>query len=143
MAVARSRARRRGRDAGCRDVERRLFEQHVRPLLAKHCYECHSAQAKQLQGNLLLDTKAGWQHGGDSGPAIVPGKPDDSLLVKAIRYDDDVQMPPSGKLAANDIAVLRHWVQIEALIREAVRPRRPRSGRSTWSRNASTGLINR
>src|SRR5262245_6858628 len=65
------------------------FEQHVRPLLVKHCYECHSTSSKILQGGLLLDSRPGWQKGGDSGAVVVPGKPDESLLVRAVRYDKD------------------------------------------------------
>jgi mono/diheme cytochrome c family protein len=91
------------------------FEQHVRPLLVQHCYECHSDKSKPLQGNLALDKKVGWVRGGDSGPAIVPGKPDDSLLVKAVTYkDENVQMPPSGKLPEAEIQTLVRWVQMGA-----------------------------
>ncbi len=89
------------------------FEQHVRPLLVKHCYECHSAESKILQGGLLLDSRPGWQKGGDSGAVIVPGKPDDSLLVRALRYSKDefVHMPPKGKLPEADVAVFVEWVK--------------------------------
>ncbi|HEY5314928.1 MAG TPA: PSD1 and planctomycete cytochrome C domain-containing protein [Pirellulales bacterium] len=89
-----------------------FFEQHVRPLLATHCYECHSNQSKIVQGGLLLDSKPGWQKGGDSGPVIVPGQPDKSLLVRALEYaDEDVQMPPRGKLATSEIALVSEWVR--------------------------------
>ncbi len=92
-----------------------FFEQHVRPLLVEHCYECHSQRAKEPHGGLLLDSRAGWMRGGDSGPAIVPGKPEESLLIEAVRYSGDrVQMPPKGKLALRDIARLEHWVRIGA-----------------------------
>ncbi|MFO0809850.1 MAG: PSD1 and planctomycete cytochrome C domain-containing protein [Gemmataceae bacterium] len=94
------------------DVE--FFEQHVRPVLVKHCYGCHSAQAKAVRGGLLLDTKAGWQKGGDNGPALVPGDPDKSLLVQAIRYDGEPKMPPAGKLDAKDIDALTAWVKAGA-----------------------------
>src|ERR1043165_8554847 len=63
------------------------FERRVRPLLVEHCYECHSAESKKLQGGLLLDSQAGWRRGGDSGPPIVPGKPQESLLFKAVTYE--------------------------------------------------------
>ena len=78
-----------------------FFEKKIRPVLAEHCYKCHSAEAekaKKLKGGLLLDTRDGLRKGGDSGPAVVPGKPAESLLVKALRYDGDTQMPPKGKL---------------------------------------------
>src|SRR5687768_5420734 len=92
------------------------FEQSVRPLLVAHCYECHSSQAKILQGGLLLDSRAGWQKGGDSGQVIVPGKPDESLLVRAVRYDKEefVHMPPKGKLDDKEIATLVEWVRLGA-----------------------------
>jgi hypothetical protein len=92
-----------------------FFEKKVRPVLAQHCYKCHSAQAKSVKGGLFLDTRDGLRKGGDSGPAIVPGKPDASLLVKAVRYTDDaLQMPPKGKLPAAVVAELEHWVAMGA-----------------------------
>ena len=66
--------------------EQQFFEKQVRPLLIKHCYQCHSSEAKILKGGLRLDSRGGWMKGGDSGPAIVPGAPDKSLLIEAIRY---------------------------------------------------------
>src|SRR6266446_7197670 len=80
-----------------------FLEQNVRPLLVARCYECHSREAKKLRGGLYLDSQAGWQKGGDSGPALVPGDPDKSLLIKAVRYADELQMPPKGKLSAKEI----------------------------------------
>ena len=88
-----------------------LFETKVRPVLVEHCYDCHSAQAKKLKGNLLLDTPEGMRKGGDSGPAVVPGKPDESLLIQAVRYEDEsTKMPPKGKLPADTVAVLERWI---------------------------------
>src|SRR5437762_3514852 len=66
-----------------------FFESRIRPLLAARCFECHSAKAAKLRGNLRLDTREGTLQGGDQGPALVPGDPDRSLLVKAIRQEDD------------------------------------------------------
>jgi hypothetical protein len=92
-------------------AETEFFEQRVRPLLAERCYPCHSA-AKKVKGGLRLDSRLGWVEGGDSGPAIRPAQPDDSLLIKAVRYQDpDLQMPPDGKLSAPEIAVLEAWVR--------------------------------
>lgn len=86
------------------------FEKAVRPLLVDHCYECHSA-AQKVKGGLRLDIREGWQAGGDSGPAIAPGKPDDSLLLKAVSYHDrDLKMPPKKALSAPEVAALRQWV---------------------------------
>jgi hypothetical protein len=78
--------------------EQQFFEKQVRPLLIKHCYQCHSSEAKVLKGGLHLDSRAGWMKGGDSGPAIVLGEPDKSLLIEAIRFES-LEMPPSGKAA--------------------------------------------
>src|SRR5947207_1203599 len=71
-----------------------FFEKRIRPILVDECYKCHSAQAEKLKGKLLLDTREGLLKGGDTGPAVVPGDPERSLLIKAIRYtDEDLQMP--------------------------------------------------
>src|ERR1051325_11864915 len=72
-----------------------FFEKKIRPIFVEHCYECHSADAKKVKGGLLLDTRDSTLKGGDNGPAIVPGNPDKSLMIKAVRYtDEDLQMPP-------------------------------------------------
>jgi len=92
-----------------------FFEKRIRPLLAEQCYECHSATAKKLKGGLHLDTRDGWAKGGDSGPAVVPGAPDRSLLIQAVRWaDPDTQMPPKNKLTAAQIAALEEWVRLGA-----------------------------
>ena len=92
-----------------------FFETKVRPLLVDQCYACHSASAKKLKANLLLDSVAGLLKGGDSGPAIVPGDPDKSRLVDAIRYQNvDLQMPPKKKLSDRQIADLTEWVRMGA-----------------------------
>src|SRR5687768_12083802 len=76
-----------------------FFEKHIRPVLATQCYACHSAKAPVAQGGLYADTKDGLLRGGKSGvPAVVPGNPDESLLIKAMRGSHkDLKMPP-GKL---------------------------------------------
>lgn len=93
-----------------------FFESKVRPVLVDNCYKCHSAGAEKIKGGLTLDTRDGWMKGGDSGPAIVPGKPDESLFIKAIRYADrDLAMPPSDKkLPDNLIKDLEQWVRMGA-----------------------------
>ena len=89
-----------------------FFESKVRPLLVNRCHDCHSTKAKKVKGHLLLDNRAAILKGGESGPAVVPGQPDKSLLIQAVRYlKDDVQMPPKGKLPASEIAVLEEWVR--------------------------------
>ncbi len=95
-----------------------FFEAKVRPLLVTHCYECHSedaAKAENLQGGLRLDNRAGVQQGGESGPVIVPGKPDESVLIKSVRYSDKaLQMPPEQPLSAEQVAILEKWVAMGA-----------------------------
>lgn len=95
-----------------------FFESNIRPILAEHCYDCHSSKEGVSKGGLTLDTRAGWEVGGDSGPAIVAGKVEESLLIQAVRYDDaDLAMPPKkkgGKLPAADIAKLEQWVAMGA-----------------------------
>jgi Protein of unknown function (DUF1553)/Protein of unknown function (DUF1549)/Planctomycete cytochrome C len=90
-----------------------FFEQKIRPILVSQCYECHSAQAKKPKGGLLLDTKEGLLSGGDTGPALVPGKPVESLLIKAIRHDG-LEMPPKGKLSDEVVADFERWVKMGA-----------------------------
>ena len=90
------------------------FEKNVRPLLIKHCYECHSTEKKKQQkGGLRLDLRVGWKTGGESGTAIVPGKPEESLLISAVRYDS-FEMPPKGKLKPAEISILEKWVTMGA-----------------------------
>ena len=81
------------------DDDLQFFETRVRPVLVQHCDRCHSADAKELKGGLRLDLKSGWQQGGDSGePAIVPGEPDRSLLLKAVQHAEGVAaMPQIGR----------------------------------------------
>ena len=94
-------------------TEFEFFEGKVRPLLANVCYKCHSAEAKELKGGLRLDSREALLEGGDSGPAIVPGKPDQSLLLNAVRYQS-LAMPPDGKLTASEIWVLARWIELGA-----------------------------
>ena len=91
-----------------------FFEKRIRPVFIEHCAECHSA-GKKVKGGLRLDTRAGWEQGGDSGPAVVPGKPDESLLIEALRHEGDVKMPPKGKLPAAVIRDFEQWVAGGAL----------------------------
>jgi mono/diheme cytochrome c family protein len=90
-----------------------FFESRIRPLLVKNCYECHSAQAKELQGKLRLDSREALRRGGESGPAVVAGDAPGSLLVRALRYEDH-EMPPKGKLPPSAIADVEHWVKMGA-----------------------------
>lgn len=95
------------------DVE--FFEKRIRPVLVDKCYGCHSAEAKKVQGGLMLDNRAAIGRGGDSGPAIKPGDAQASRLVSALRYDnEDLQMPPDGQLSDDVIADFERWVMIGA-----------------------------
>ncbi|MFP6603192.1 MAG: DUF1549 domain-containing protein, partial [Pirellulaceae bacterium] len=87
-----------------------FFEARIRPVLIKHCYQCHSTKAKSVKGKLLLDSRAGTRKGGDSGPALVAGKPADSLLLDALKYEG-LEMPPKGKLSPQIIADFETWIR--------------------------------
>jgi hypothetical protein len=92
-----------------------FFETNVRPVLAEHCYRCHSAQAKKLRGGLRVDSREALLAGGDSGPALVPGQPEKSRLIEAITYKNvELQMPPRGKLPDSALADLTAWVRMGA-----------------------------
>src|SRR5688572_29632550 len=82
-----------------------FFEKKIRPVLESSCYLCHSTSSRRLQGGLLLDSREGMLKGGNSGQAtIIPGDPDRSPLIKAIRYSDaKLQMPPAGQLSAEQV----------------------------------------
>lgn len=92
-----------------------FFEKQIRPILIDHCEACHSAKTGKTNGGLALDSKAGWQKGGESGTAISPGHPEESLIVHAVRYGaDGPQMPPKekgGKLSDAQIAAIVEWVR--------------------------------
>ncbi len=91
-----------------------FFEKEVRPLLASRCYECHSAKSEKLEGGLRLDSREAAITGGDTGPAIVPNNPAESLLIDAINYGEVYEMPPKSKLPESEIAVLTKWVSMGA-----------------------------
>ncbi|MCY4660914.1 MAG: DUF1549 domain-containing protein [Acidobacteria bacterium] len=94
------------------------FESKIRPVLAERCYACHGANPERIQAGLALVDAAGLQAGGDSGAAVVPGAPDESLLIDVIRYDGPIKMPPDGRLPAAVVADFERWVA-----RGAVDPR--------------------
>ena len=109
-----------------------VFKDRVLPLLAKHCHECHSHAAKKSKNGLVLDSAAAILTGGEAGPAIVPGDPEKSLLLKAVRHTNpDLQMPPKGKakLSEAEIAVLVEWVKQVQPLKETA----GRTGLDWWS----------
>lgn len=137
----------------------RFFEQRIRPVLVEHCFQCHSS-AKKKRGGLLLDSRNGILKGGDSGPAIVPGKPAASLLVEVLEYEPDgIRMPPKGRLSPGVLKDFRRWIETGAIwpdsqsppetpagqqssdarhwsFQPIVRPTVPKSPHSQWPRNA-------
>lgn len=86
-----------------------FFESNIRPVLVEHCYKCHSQQSKTVRGGLLLDSKAGVAHGGESGAAVVPGQPDESLLLSSLKHES-YEMPPDRKLPDDVIADFEKWI---------------------------------
>ena len=105
--------------AAAQDEAETLFETRVRPLLAQVCFRCHGGE--KTAHDLRVDSRAALLQGGKNGAAIVPGEPDKSLLVAAIRYrdDSDFQMPPEGKLPAETIAAVATWIKLGAPWTEA------------------------
>src|SRR5256885_8079984 len=89
----------------------KFFEEKVRPILAENCYKCHGSEKQK--GSLRLDVPEMALAGGESGPVIVPGKPDQSPLVEAIKWES-LEMPPTGKLSESQIATLTEWIRLGA-----------------------------
>ncbi len=119
-----------------------FFEKQIRPLLVKRCYSCHSSQAKKREGGLALDGRDGWVVGGDSGPAIIPGDTDASLVLQAVRYSDDLQMPPDARLTEAEVSQLERWVRLGAPDPRVKgqngkpnfdNPSEPETGRTHWA----------
>jgi hypothetical protein len=107
-----------------------FFEKRVRPVLVGKCLECHGDKAK---GGLRLDSRSGMLTGGDSGAVIAPGDPDGSLLLQAVRYGEELKMPPEGKLDEASISALADWVRMGApWPAESVAPASAGTGGRTW-----------
>ena len=98
-------------DSSTQAAREHFFEQKVRPLLAENCYSCHGD--KKQKGGLRLDSLESILKGGESGPAVVAGKPEESLIVEAINYQGP-EMPPNGKLDSAKVAILTRWVSLGA-----------------------------
>ena len=115
-----------------------FFETKIRPVLVEHCYECHAAGAKIVQGGLRVDHRAGLLRGGDSGPAVVSKQAEQSLLLKALRYDE-VEMPPKGKLPDSVIKDFEAWIAMgvpdprEAVTDPPIRSIDFEEGRKHWA----------
>ena len=131
---------------GAEDIEAtHFFEDRIRPVLVEHCYSCHSEEAKELKGELRVDLASGLRDGGTSGPAVIPGDAESSLLIRALRYEE-FEMPPRGKLADHVIADFIRWIDHGAFDpraegdtdRDVAAPRERKAidieeGRSFWS----------
>lgn len=103
--------------AALAETPEETFETHIRPLLHKHCLECHRADLQVTEGGLALDSREGWQRGGSRGPAVIPFEPDSSLLWRVVSdSSSDLQMPPEGKERLTDIelARLKEWILLGA-----------------------------
>ena len=102
--------------ASAQQADADFFESKIRPILVQRCYACHSSKLAAPKGELTLDTKAGVLKGGQLGPAVVPEKPAESLLLKALSYADPSvpHMPPSGKLPDSVIADFEQWIAMGA-----------------------------
>ncbi len=118
-----------------------FFESNIRPALVKHCYQCHSQESGESKGGLLLDSRDASHQGGDSGPAVVPGKLDKSLLITAISYEDpSFEMPPKYKLKESVIADFRKWIEMGAPDSRSLKSNEPikstidiEAGRTFWA----------
>jgi len=119
-----------------------FFESKIRPVLVKHCYECHSQAALEkgkIKGGLQLDTRAGIRKGGDTGAAVVPGNPDESLLLSALRQEKSLEMPPKGPLPDSILRDFEKWITMGAPdprdgeLQEIVKPTDFAKAREFWS----------
>jgi len=98
--------------ANAADPASAFFTEKIQPILELRCYDCHSHASGKMKGGLTLDSRSGWADGGGTGPAVVPGKPEESILIQAVRRTDpDLSMPPKKALPAEEVALLVEWVQ--------------------------------
>ena len=115
--------------AADKDIE--FFEAKIRPVLVQHCYECHSAAAKEIQGGLRLDSRPGLRKGGETGAAVVTGKPGKSLLMAALRHES-IKMPPKGPLPAEVITDFANWIRRGAIDPRDNPPTAREAARLSW-----------
>ena len=108
-----------------------FFETRIRPVLVRHCYECHSAAAAEVKGQLLVDFRDGLLKGGESGKVIVPGKPDESLILEAMRHES-FEMPPERKLPNHVIADFEKWIRDGAFDPRDKQPTATEAADAAW-----------
>lgn len=111
------------------DVE--FFEKKIRPVLVQHCYECHSAASDEVKGELQLDFRDGLRKGGESGPAVVPGKPGKSLILEALKHES-FEMPPKKQLPDSVISAFETWIRNGAVDPRDKAPSPTEAAASTW-----------
>src|SRR5688500_10886889 len=141
MLAANSPARAAGAAQQSRPAGIEFFEKHIRPVLVEKCYKCHSAEAasdKKLKGDLLLDTRDGLLKGGENGKVVVPGDPDKSSLIIALRFTDpEFQMPPKEPLPKEQVAAFEAWVKMGApdpRVQKAATTTQPAQPAYDWAR---------
>ena len=124
-----------------------FFENRIRPVLVERCYECHSSEADEIGGSLVLDSRDGMMSGGDSGPAIDPGNVDGSMLISAIRYESS-EMPPDGKLSEEVVHDFEQWIAAGAVDPRRGNATQPmisgidlEAGRSFWAFRPPTSSV--
>ncbi len=121
------------------DDDLRYFERKIRPILVEHCYACHSSEADVLHGGLQFDDHLWRTEGSDSGPTVIAGQPEQSLLIESIEYAGGMQMPPKSKLPEAEIRELTEWVRRGAPFPKTDAAAKPRvqvdydEGRKFWS----------
>lgn len=110
-----------------------FFWEKVQPIFERACFECHSHKSEKVKGGLFLDTKSGWQSGGNSGAVILPGDPESSLLVRAIRHVDDLKMPPKKQLSETEIGILERWIASGAMDPREIKTPLPKPESRHWA----------
>jgi len=115
----------RAADSPAGEAAIKFFETKVRPILIEHCYKCHGPESDEGEGELRVDSLDALLRGGESGPAIVRGDPGRSLLIRAVRHDGELSMPPKKKLAQHDIDALTAWVRMGSPWPESHENRKP------------------
>ena len=120
-------------------AQRKFFETKIRPVLVQECYECHAAKAKKIGGKLLLDTTAGLKKGGESGSPMVPGKPEDSLIIHALKWQGDLEMPPEHPLSEAVVADFVRWIEMGASVPLDAKPKQKASSEPPPARVYKSG----
>ena len=115
------------------DAKDQYFRSTIEPILQQHCYHCHSHSSGSMESGLTLDWASGWQTGGSRGPAIIPGKPDDSLLIQAVRHTRPELLMPADKLSAAEIRSLEDWVRDGAHDPRSTAPEKHTISTDWWS----------